>query len=452
MELHGGFVEVWSVESGGQIARWECGDIAAMANGVESGDLVVASTHGPVNVWTVGRENPRTMMVGSGEQAIATAVTRDAQTIVRAFADGRLECDRLAGGRLRRNMLRPPVSAFYDEPIRRLVITADGQKVISSEVGAIRLWNLAPPASDMRSAEDGSSILSMTPDGRYLIVQTGDGTVACRDEMTGTMVTLEGLLAPFGSPDITSDGAWAVYQAADGRRMIWDTSTGAHVVSLTDSYGAPAITCDSRVVYRRRTNAEGGGLWTLPLKPHVNLEAARPVRFGDVDSSDTVALAVVPNSARVIIIVTTGAFSWNLDEPAPSRVLIRDGWPPLSAVRANERWLLACQWEHAEVWDMHSASKVLDLDFAPISTAAFTPSGRGLLIATGRLLTLWDINRGLTVARFHADTPIRAVACPSDTSFIAASTDGRVHRLDLRDAPVANAAVQETQPRGSRRV
>jgi WD40 repeat protein len=456
IQIHGGGVEVWSIETGEQMARWECGPIAALVHGVERDDVVVAFTDGTVNVWTLGRDNPRTTIVGNNEQAYVTAVTSDARTVVRAFIDRRLECHRLAGDRLQSNTLRPPGLAV-SEPIRGLVITADGQKVISSEAGAIRMWNLAAPAFDIRPAPDGI-LISMTPDGRYQVVQENDGTVACRDEITSEVITLDGLNVPFGyfsPPDITPDGDWVVYRAADGSHKIWDTSTGAHVMSLTDSVLSPAISCDSRAVYLRR----GAGLWTLRLKPYLRLDTARPVRFENVDPADIISLAVVPGSPTVIILTTSGAFSWHLDEPAPRRVVARDGWQfqrqnvttGLHAVRADDRWLFAWGWQQGEVWDMHSATMVLDLDFdAPISTAAFTPTGRGLLVAVDRFVTLWDIKSGLTGARFTADAPIHAIACPSDTSFIAASSDGRVHRLDVRK-PVANAAIYPIQRRGSPR-
>jgi WD40 repeat protein len=456
IQMHGGLVEVWSVESGEQMARWQCGQIAALVHGVERDDVVVATTDGTVNVWTLGRDSPRTTIVGNNEQACGTAVTSDARTVVRAFIDRRLECHRLAGDRLQANTLRPPGLAV-SEPIRGLVITDDGRQVISSEAGAIRMWNLAAPAFDIRPARDGI-LISMTPDGRYQVVQDNDGRVACRDEITSEVVTLDGLYASWGyfsPPDITPDGDWVVYRAADGSHKIWDTSTGAHVVSLTDSVLSPAITCDSRVVYLRR----GAGLWTLGLKPHLRLDTARPVRLENVDPADIISLAVVPGSPTVIILTTSGAFSWHLDETAPRRVVARDGWQfqrqnlttGLHAVRADDRWLFAWGWQEGEVWDMHSASMVLDFDFdAPISTAAFSPAGRGLLVAVDRFVTLWDIKSGLTAARFTADAPIHAIGCPSDTSFIAASSDGRVHRLDVRK-PVAHVAIDPIQRRGSRR-
>jgi WD40 repeat protein len=440
IEMGAGVVEVWSVESGERLARWECGDIAAMTHGVESGELVVASPSGTVNVWTPGADQPRTTMAGSNERAVATAVTPDARTIVRAFADCRLECHHLTGDQLQSNILRPQVSPYYNESIQGLVIAADGRTVISQEPGAIRLWNLDAPVVEIRPAADGHGILSMTPDGRHQVVQTGNGTVACRDAMTAATVTLDGLIAPSGSPAIAPDGGWVVYQQADGRYMIWDAVTGAHVMSLTDSYRAPVITSDSRVLYLRRTAADGLGLWTLTLKPRVRLEAARRLRFEEVVPADIVAITAVSGSPTVIIVTASNAwwgpfsvFSWHPDEPAPRRVLSDDGWRSFDGVRANERWLFGWNRATGALWDLRSASTVVDLGFEePISAAAFTISGWGLLIASGRVLTIWDIGRRLVVARFHADAVIHAVGCPSDTSFIAASSDGRVHRLDLQ--------------------
>ena len=256
--------------------------------------MVVASRHGAVNVWTVGQDNPRTTIVGGDEEAMSTAVTGDARTIVRAFVDGCLECHRLAGEQLQSIILRQGLlSAYYHEPIRELVITADGQKVISGEYGAIRMWNLAAPASEVRSADDAGGILSMTPDGRYQVVQDRDGTVACRDDVTGEVVELDGFTGSYGGPDMTPDGGWVVTHAMDGRRKVWDTSTGAHVVSLTDSALPPAITCDSRLVYLRRTAVGRRELWTLPLKPRVHLDAARSARFEDLDPANTIWLAAV---------------------------------------------------------------------------------------------------------------------------------------------------------------
>ena len=452
MEIHGGIVEMWSVERGERIARRECGEIAAIAHGVKSGDLVVASVYGTVNVWAVGSDDPRTTMAGSSERAVATAVTRDALTIVRAFADRRLECHRLADDQLQSKTLRPPGSAAYDEPIRGLVISDDGQRVISSEFGAVRVWNLAAPAVEVRSAEAGHGILCMTPDGRRQIVRTSDGTVAFRDEITSQIVTLDGFpLDEF--PSITPDGGWAVYQSADGRYHTWDTSTGEHVVSLW-SRKAPAITCDSRLV----VDAGAVELRTLPLRLRIDLLAAPQVRLEIGDQEHVIQLAVVPGSPRVIILTTSGAFSWHLDEPAPHRVLARRDWnferqnvsggvsiSQLRDVLVDNHSLFAWSYDQGEVWDMDNGSKLLELDFdAAISAAAFTPSGGGLLAATGQLVTLWDIRGGLTIARFQADSPMLAVACPSDTSFIAASSDGRVHRLDLRDTHVANAVTHST--------
>jgi WD40 repeat protein len=116
----------------------------------------------------------------------------------------------------------------------------------------------------------------------------------------------------------------------------------------------------------------------------------------------------------------------------------------IDGARTDGRWLLG--WEHRMMWNTETASQspwraaVWELQtgrqvfhfYGRVDASAFSPSGCYLLVADDRVVTLWDVERGTRVSCFHADLPVQAVACPSDTSFIIASNDGRTHRLDLR--------------------
>jgi WD40 repeat protein len=445
LRLAAGVLEVWSVETGQRINRWECDDAMTIALGAERGEVIVGSPRGTVTVWTVGRDEARTTIAGHDEEAAAVAVTSDGRMIVLGFADGRLECRQIADGQLRSKTLRPALPAFHSGGWVSLAVTPDGRQLVSAHDadGAVRVWNLTQAASqDHRVSGVPGVVRSMTPDGQRLVVQSTDGSIAVRDEPNQNTIRLLGRFSPYGNPEITPDGRWVLDQGADGGWTIWNASTGNYVRLLGNRVTKPIITRDSRVVYAADNGAGRHVLWVEELKPELGSDAARSGESLDLDAGRIFALAMAPNTERLVAVAFGGVFTWDLGGRAPRRVVLDGAIMTPRRACTDGRVLVLSDSDRVEAWDVEAGCKVLDVKVANemILAIALSPSARRLAIAHDRIVTVWSVGTGVKEGVFHAEAPVEAVASPSDTSFILASVDGHVHRLDLRDYVDPSAA------------
>ncbi|MFV9631948.1 MAG: WD40 repeat domain-containing protein [Methanosarcinales archaeon] len=97
----------------------------------------------------------------------------------------------------------------------------------------------------MRTLEghtDWISAVVVTPDGRFAVSASGDGTLKVWDIEKGeTVRTLEGHTGWVSAVAVTPDGRFAVSTSYDRTLNVWDLKTGKAVAGF--SVDGPLITC-----------------------------------------------------------------------------------------------------------------------------------------------------------------------------------------------------------------
>jgi WD40 repeat protein len=263
-----------------------------------------------------------------------------------------------------------------------------------------------PTPLELRGHEGDIFAVAISPDGRYVLTGSGDGTARLWDVMpnTPTSVTLPG---HGGSVAMSPDGRWAV--TAGGETRLWDLRSKAPE--------------SSSVVLRARHEEEWSLVWALAFSSdsrwlatgstdHLarvwDLKTNPPGSSAYVLSGHTSAvesLAISPNGRWL----ATGsqdntARLWNLEAEDPSassiELLGHEDHIFTMSITSDSRWLATAGHEPgaARLWDLTAddpsrASVVLRGHTNRIRTIVSSPDGRWIITACDdRTVRLWDLN------------------------------------------------------------
>ncbi len=445
--LPGGVLEMWSVEGGQRLARWESSetDVRAITFGPDR-EVVVGSAGGTIQMWTIDRERAATTIRGRQVEGLSVAVTSTGRLIVVGLIDD-IECWRLGDdGRQTLTVL----TGGWPESIRHvgasttaLALTPDGHWLVSSDgTGVIRVWNLFSAKNAAPENESIGRILNITPDGHHLLTLSEDGSIRVRDESTGNIdAVLEaepenGIFLPSGDFElITPDGSWVASTRPDGRTSVWNVMTGKPVVTLnTRSRTCALIPQRSRAAY---VDWERYAILCVDGLGADHDATAEWVVSNDVNG--ILALTVVPDSERVVAIVRhRGIVIWDLADVSSSCTVVSLASEPslFSYMWASTdgRLLVLSDGKKVELFELLTGTKVLVVEGENyIQLASLSPKGRRLVLTDERRVRVWSLESRREEAVFYSDAHVTAIACASDDLFIAGTAGGHVHRLQLRE-------------------
>ena len=141
--------------------------------------------------------------------------------------------------------------------INRIVFLKDNRTLVTvgmNEGGQLTWWNLATgrPVRTINPLVKGGAGLTLSPDGRSLVVAAFDGTISFFDAITGQ---------PTGTLRAGNNAVREVYFSPDGNRLLtgggtdrivklWDLTTGQEVMTFRDtsSHAGPAFAPDGRSI------------------------------------------------------------------------------------------------------------------------------------------------------------------------------------------------------------
>jgi WD40 repeat protein len=102
---------------------------------------------------------------GHSQQVKSISISRDGQRIVSGSSDKTIKIWNLANGQLERTIEN-------DYPIAKVIITPDGQNIISANVGshvAIKVWNLTTGKLERILEGNSDEDIAITPDGQRIV-------------------------------------------------------------------------------------------------------------------------------------------------------------------------------------------------------------------------------------------------------------------------------------------
>ena len=299
----------------------------------------------------------------------------------------------------------------------------DGRWLVTGSLdGTVRVWDLhaqdvAASAVALRGHEGAISAVAISPDSRWLVTGSGVGTARVWDlhaaDVAASVVALRGHEGAISAVVISPDGRWLITGSWDNTARVWDLHTpdvAASAVVLQGHEGAisaVAISPDSR--------------WLVTGSDD------RTARVWDLHAADVAASAVVLRG--------------------------HGGAIRAVAISPDGRWLVTGSSDNtARVWDLHAAdvdkrAVVLREHEDSISAVAISPDGRWLITGSwDGTARMWDLHAADVAARAIAlrghEGAIRAVAISSDGHWlVTGSTNGTARVWDLHAVDVATSAV-----------
>jgi WD40 repeat protein len=227
-----GTVRLWDVETGRELRNFS--SPGSGARGVAfspNGRLIVAAglDRGQLKLWeTAGREIGSYDASSSSENS--TAFSPDSQLLLFPDGDrGVILVETATGKELRK---------FGDGMNQKIVLSADWRFALSFDLSSLRLWDVASgrelPRSWLHESVLGFlSAAAFSPDGRFVLSASSDGTMKLWIVATGAMLhTFTGHTDDVTSVAFSPDGRFALSGSRDGTARLWRTDARREVALM----------------------------------------------------------------------------------------------------------------------------------------------------------------------------------------------------------------------------
>jgi len=318
--------------------------------------------------------------------------------------------------------------------VRAVALTPDGRFAISgSWDGTLRVWDLESGQSVRTLAGHVHWVtgVAVTPDGTRAISASSDRTLRVWDLESGqSMRTLEGHKDRVNAVAVTPDGTRAVSASSDQTLRVWDLESGRLVRNLkghADVVHAVAITADGHVAI------SGSADHTLRVW---DLEGGQLVRtlVGHMDGVN--AVVAMPDGRRALSASADQTLRlWNLETGQSVRTL-EGHTSSVTAVMLmpDGRRAISGSADHTlRTWDLESGRLMRTLEgHTDWVTAVVVPlDGRRAISASAdRTLRMWDLERGQSVHQLAGYTDsITALALMPGGRRVALVSDYQLLRL-----------------------
>jgi hypothetical protein len=236
------------------------------------------------------------------------------------------------------------------------------------------------------------SRVAVSPDGRRVVFEDGNRTVAVWDVESGTrLLSLEGQQGPVQCKALSPDGRQVACGSADNTAAVWDLQSGTRLLSLT-GHRSP-VRCVGFSPDGRRVVSGAG--------------------------DRTVAVWDLQSGTRLLSI--TG----------------HQGPVNLVAVSPDGRRVVSGADRTAAVWDLETGTRLLSLSlrYGSVISLAVSPDGRRMVSGdSNHTVAVWDLQSGRCLASLTLGGWVQSVAWHQDGRFIeAGDSGGNLYRLEYRE-------------------
>jgi WD40 repeat protein len=426
-----GAIRLWDTVQGAESARLEGHRGSARALAVlPDGRLASGDAYGIVRLWNPARGVETARLDGNGDAVVALEVLLDGRvasvevTSIRLWDSARgAETTRLEG---------------HDLQVRALAVLPDGRLASAGDDRTVRLWDPTRSAEIGRLAGHDWEVqaLAVLPEGRIASAGT-DGTVRLWDLASGAQIArLAGHNGAVMALAALPDGRLAS-GSRDRTVRLWDPVRGAETTRFDGHYnGLLAVLRDGRLASKdsddtiRLWDPTWGGE-TERLDGHYNgvLAVLPDGRLASRSSDGTIHLWDSTRGAEIARLA--GHYPWvGILVVLPGGRLAfggADGTVWLWEVRDIEQLVLDLAGDPAR------GAETVRLEGHGDQVRALAALRDGRLASAGddRTIRLWDLARGVEIARLEVDGAVTCLAALPDCRLVAGDALGRLHWLEI---------------------
>lgn len=378
------------------------------------------------------------------EQAKSIGLAREAESklgsdpaaSVRTALDGLswARRSREAEDALRRALAESHVRAVmrgHRSGVNSVAFSPDGRFVLTASLdGTARVWNVntGQQTAELSGHTQRVNRAVFSPDGTRIVTASNDGTARLWDTSTGEeLAALEGHGDTVRTAAFSSDGSRVVTASWDGTARVWDVRTGTLSALLTGHNGA---------VTTAQLSPDGAHVVTAGADGTVRVwdtyTGEQRARL-DKHASWWIYTATFSPDGKSVVTASADAFSylwrWETgEEPislkTPTYHEIRS-----AAFSPDGRLVVTTAEKRARVYKADTEEFVSELrghtDW--VNTAAFSADSRRVVtVSRDGTARVWEVSSGATLAEFrkHADDAVDATFSPDGALVATASADG----------------------------
>ncbi len=302
-------------------------------------------------------------------------------------------------------------------------------------------WHPLPSGASsalLRTLRGHTSLVTgcaVSPDGRFIISASTDGTLKMWDAATGAeRRTLTGHTNAVKGCAVSPDGRWIISASSDGTLKVWDAATGAECRTLTghtDWVKGCAVSPD--------------GTWIVSASTDRMLKVwdaatGAECRTLTGHTREVTGCAVSPDGSFIVSASSDGTLKmWDAATGAERRTLTgHTNAVKGCAVSPDGRWIISASSDGTlKVWDAATGAECRTLTghTRSITGCAVSPDGRFIISAsTDGTLKMWDAATGAERRTLtgHTDWVKGCAVSPDGRWIISASEDGTLKMWDVQ--------------------
>jgi WD40 repeat protein len=437
---HDKTVRVWDLKDGQLLSSLEghAFDVNAIAVTPDGLRAVSASEDRTLRVWDLDKRSQAFTLVGHTDLVSKVAVSTDGQYAVSTSRDSTVRVWDIGG------TARPDQQRSHVGRVNAIAVTPDGQRAVTA-AGAqgplsapdhtLKVWDVKSGAelSTLKGHTNDVWTVAVAPDGKRAISGADDHDLRLWDLDEGVcLAVLSGHEGKIWAVQVAADGTLAVSAGSDGDLRVWDLvkqrllwTLKGHEGSVTNvrilPNGRHAVSC-----------CEDRSIKIWDIQEGLLVRTLRPGR------SQTYALAITPDGRRLVSGAEDGTVTiWDLASGVElaefadhtgavvDLVVTPDGGRAISASALNDHTV--------REWDLNSLCLVHTLrgHSSYVRQVATLAGGRHVVSASlDATVRIWDVQRGIEVAKFVADSQVLSCAVAGDgPRIVAGEQSGRVHFL-----------------------
>jgi WD40 repeat protein len=387
-----GVIRLWALNgplTGQQIDRFDLPGEGAPRVAFAPKGRLLAATEDSGGIYLLDTTSRATLWKKPADPLVLPPTwSPDGQTLAIAAVDGPVQFRRASTG--------APLRFLGRKPLLCATFSPDGRHLASWEGSHITLWDTATGEQVRRLEEEddnpawgGASQMQFSPDGTFLLVGFGMGTVATWDMKTGKKTALYRHQGWVYTLAFSDDGRWAASGGADHLIRLWDLRDKRPVArpGLDGPIVSASVSPEGRTL-ATVTGAGTLGLWDLPNGK------ALPVPEGLQDR--LWAIAFRPDGKTLGVVAGRSIRELQLRDRQTGKILSRGGDRPAvqNLAYSPDGTLVATVCEQPGEMAIRSGATCLVQAFGPRERfwgAVFAPDGRTMVgLGSPAAISLYD--------------------------------------------------------------